>query len=340
MPYSDMLPNEFRPVIDQIGQLVSDSRHILVAAHVRPDGDAIGSVSGLVKSLISVGKKVEVALVDGVFDKFAFVFPDVPVLKQSKITGNYDLIFVLDSGDLERTGIEFDYSAENCKLVNIDHHASNTLFGDINYVDTSASSTCEMITAMLDYAQLPLDSNVAMGLMLGLVTDSRFFQNEGLRHTAHLAAAKLLQTGLDTSPILNALNSGRSETDLRVQGFGLSNFKLECDGKLATLLITHKDLTRLGAATGNIFASGIFNILLSIKQTMASVVAFEREDGWAFCEFRSRGGVNVKEVAVSLGGGGHIPASGCSRNVPVEELAQEAFEKMIKQVNTFFNSEV
>lgn len=339
MPYSDMLPNKFKPVIDQISQLISDSSHILITAHVRPDGDAIGSVSGLAKSLISIGKKVEVALVDGVFDKFSFVFPDLPVLQQAKIAGNYDLIFVLDSGDLERTGIEFDYSKEDCKLINIDHHASNTLFGDINYVDTSASSTCEMITALLDYASFPLDSDIAIGLMLGLFTDSRFFQNEGLRHTAHLAAAKLLQTGLDSSPILNALNSGRSETDLRVQGFGLSNFKLECKGRLATLLITKEDLTQLGAATGNIFASGIFNILLSIRQTMASVVVFERNDGWAFCEFRSRGGVDVKEVAVSMGGGGHIPASGCSRNVPVEELAQEAFEKMIKQVVTFLDSE-
>jgi phosphoesterase RecJ-like protein len=129
------------------------------------------------------------------------------------------------------------------------------------------------------------------------------------------------------------LNSGRSETDLRVQGFGLSNFKLECNNALATLVIRNEDLQKMNAQISNIFASGIFNILTSMKPTLASVVIFERDDGMAFCEFRSRGGIDVKEVAVSMGGGGHVPASGCSRMAPVSEVAAEAIEKMKDQVN-------
>jgi phosphoesterase RecJ-like protein len=88
---------------------------------------------------------------------------------------------------------------------------------------------------------------------------------------------------------------------------------------------------------GSVFASGIFNLLLSINETLASVVIFEREDGVSFCEFRARGGINVKEVAVAMGGGGHVPASGCSRAIPVDELAAEAISLMKKQVNAFFS---
>jgi phosphoesterase RecJ-like protein len=132
---------------------------------------------------------------------------------------------------------------------------------------------------------------------------------------------------------MNMLNSNRSEADLRVQGFGLSNFKLECNNCLSTLVITKQDLKNLNAGIKNIFASGIFNIPLSMKPTKASVVIFEREDGMSFCEFRSRGGIDVKEVAVSMGGGGHVPASGCSRKIAVEDLAREAIEKMKSQVN-------
>jgi phosphoesterase RecJ-like protein len=257
----------------------------------------------------------------------------VRLYKATRIEVDHDLLLILDAGDDTRAGIEFVRDAEKTVLVNIDHHSSNNFFGDLNIVDTKASSACEMIVALIDRAKdLELDKDNALSLLLGLTTDSRSFQNEGLRHTAHLAAAKLLATGVDNSPILNMLNSGRSETDLRVQGFGLTNFRLECDGALATLVITQKDLQKMNAKINNIFASGIFNILTSMKKTLASVVIFEREDGMSFCEFRSRSGIDVKEVAVKMGGGGHIPASGCSKNEAIEKVAQEAVMLMKDQV--------
>jgi phosphoesterase RecJ-like protein len=211
------------------------------------------------------------------------------------------------------------------------------MFGDINYVDTGASSACEMVVALLQHGKLPFDAEVALSLMLGLVTDSRSFQNEGLRASAHLAAARILETGVDTSPILNMLNSGKAESDLRVQGFGLSHFQLHCQKRLASLVIHQSDLVKLGASFGNVFGSGLFNQLLAMRETYASVVIFEREDGMSFCEFRSRGGIDVKEVAVAMGGGGHVPASGCSRAVSVDELAAEAIERMTRQVDAFFS---
>ncbi|KAF1081038.1 MAG: 3'-to-5' oligoribonuclease A [Candidatus Rifleibacterium amylolyticum] len=331
-----MLPTELSAVVSKISALIAESDKILVAAHLRPDGDATGSVSGLVKSLMKAGKKVDAALFDGVPERFAFVFPAIEVLRNQVIEADHDLIIILDSGDESRTGFTFNRDPQKTCLINIDHHASNTMFGDINYVDTGASSACEMVAALLHHADLPFDSEVALSLMLGLVTDSRSFQNEGIRASAHLAAAKILQTGVDTRPILNMLNSGKCEADLRVQGFGLSNFKLHCQNRLATLIIRHSDLTGLNASFANVFASGLFNQMLSISETHASVVIFEREDGMSFCEFRSRGGIDVKEVAVAMGGGGHVPASGCSRAVAVDELAREAIDRMTRQVDNFF----
>lgn len=331
-----MLPTELLPVVAKITTLIADSSRILVAAHLRPDGDATGSVSGLVKSLIKAGKKVDAALFDGVPERFAFVFPPIEVVREQVIDSDHDLIIILDSGDESRTGFTFNRDPQKTCLINIDHHASNTMFGDINYVDTGASSACEMVAALLHHAELPFDSEVALSLMLGLVTDSRSFQNEGIRASAHLAAAKILQTGVNTTPILNMLNSGKCEVDLRLQGFGLSNFKLHCQNRLATLIIKNSDLARLHASIGNVYASGLFNQMLSINETFASVVIFEREDGMSFCEFRSRGGIDVKEVAVAMGGGGHVPASGCSRAVAVDDLAKEAIELMTRQVENFF----
>ena len=329
-----MLPSKFEKEINQIVELINDSNRIFVCAHLRPDGDATGSVSGLVKSLLKHGKEVEVGFHDPIPENFSFVFPEVKIYSGPEIEAAYDAILVLDSGDAGRTGLTFK-NPTNAPIVNIDHHASNTYFGDLNYVDISASSACEMITTLLTHGRFPLDGDVALGLFLGLLTDSRSFQNEGVRHVTHLAAAKLLETGLDTRPILNTLNCGRDELDLRVQGFGLCNFKLECNNRLATLILSHENLSKMGATFQNVYASGIFNSMMAIKGVYASVVIFEREDGNTFCEFRSKGGLNVKDVAVSMGGGGHVPASGCNKNEPLETVAKEAITKMIAQTENF-----
>lgn len=338
MQSCDMLPTSHLSIATEIIDLINNSNNILVSAHLRPDGDATGSVAGLVKSLQKVGKNVEVALVDPIPERFEVVFPKIKVCRDTEQNFNQELLIVLDCGDEPRTGIKFNPVNKDAKIVNIDHHASNVGFGDVSYVDTSASATCEIIAALLDFGKLPFDSDVALSLFLGLVTDSRFFQNEGVSPRTHLAAAKILSTGVDTSPVLNSLNSSRDEADLRVQGFGLSNFKLECDGKLATLLITQNDLKKLNANFNHVYSSGIFNQMNSIKTVIGTVVIFEKYENCTHCEFRSRDGLNVKDVAVSMGGGGHIPASGCNKNLPSKLVAKEAIEKMKQQVNNFIKS--
>lgn len=330
----ETLQNEAKTIID----LLRKSNKVLITAHLRPDGDAIGSVTGMMKSLEKQGKKVDVDLLDGVPARFPFVWPQGhELLQQSEIKSDHDLILVLDCGDNERHGIHFEYDKSKTTLVNIDHHASNVMFGDVNYVDTGSQATCEIVTGLLDMAGMPIDQDTAEGLMLGLMTDSRIFSNEGIRYTTHEAAARLLRTGISVERILNVMNCSRSEADLRVQGYGLTNFQLECDNHLATLVITQNVLKSLNANVGNIFGSGIFNTPLTMKEVTACVVIFERDDGYSACEFRSRGGINVKEVAVALGGGGHVPASGCSQQVPIDELASKAIELMKKQVSEFYS---
>lgn len=335
---NNMIPEKLIKNAQEVIELIKHSHRILICSHMRPDGDAVGSLSGMLKSLQILGKDVEVALIDGIPERFAFVWPQqITLIKEPVIELSHDLVIILDSGDESRTGFTFKYDKSKTCMVNIDHHASNTYFGDINLVDIGASSTCEMVTALLCLAGFPFNNDVALGLILGLMTDSRCFQNEGIRYSAHVAAANLLKTGVDSSPILNMMNSGRNEADLRVLGFGMSNFNLHCQNRLATLVIKQSDLKRLKASTANVYASGVFNQCLSIQHVFASVVIFEREDGLTACEFRSRGGIDVKEVAVSMGGGGHVPASGCSREASIDVVAEEAICKTSDQVMKFFS---
>lgn len=322
------------PSYQTVAGLFADARSFFLTAHLRPDGDAIGSLSGLGKSLQKAGKHVEYGLVDPVPDKFAFLMSGVPVLGLNDFSADrFDLVVALDTGTQERTG--FPLVNGTGKLVNIDHHASNTFFGDTNIVDCGASSTCEMVYELITQASLPLDAEVAESLYLGLLTDSRFFQNEQLRPSAHRAAAGLLEAGLDSRRVLSMLTASRALAELRLLGRGFYKTKLQLDGKLITVTLTKRDLDACKATWNQAFSCGLFNQLTSVEGVLASVAVVEADNGQVFCEFRSRGGFSVKEVALAMGGGGHLAASGCNRNGPVQQVAREAIRRTRAQLQQF-----
>ena len=179
---------------DEIIAAIKASNRILVVAHERPDGDAVGSVSGLVRSLRKAGKVADACFSTPVPEGFSFAVAEeiIPIEHLSRI--DYDLAVVLDTGDQPRTGFNDFLETTKALVINIDHHPSNTLFGDLNLMDFEASSTCEIMVDLLRRAELPLDAEIAEGLYLGLLTDTRFFQNEKLRPSAFYAAGKLLET--------------------------------------------------------------------------------------------------------------------------------------------------
>lgn len=328
MASSDTIRTDTPEQLSEVLSTIAGATRFLVITHIRPDGDAVGSVSGLVKSLRKAGKVVQVGFADDPPARFSFVLDEEHLLKPGNCVIDQEVVLVLDSGDLPRTGFEADLENTDAVVVNIDHHASNTMFGDINYVDTRASSACEMIVTLLVTAELPLDADVAVGLYLGLLTDTRSFQNEGLRPSAHHAAARLLETGLDTAPILSRLNGSKSLAEMKLLGKGLEKLRLECDGRLATIILGKNDLEACGASFLQVASSGLWGQLTSIQGVVAGVGIVEGPDGKTYCEFRSRSGFDVKEIAVAMGGGGHLAASGCNRSAPLATVASEALDRL------------
>ena len=334
MEYLNMQQTDIIENRGKVLNIINRADRFLLTAHVRPDGDAVGALSGLAKSLCKYGKNVRIALADKVPPRFSFVFDDDErFLSPDQIEDLYDVILVLDSGDLPRTGLATKIDAMNVVVVNIDHHASNNEFGEINLVDAQASSTCEMIVFLLLAGKLPLDADIAKGLYLGLLTDTRFFQNESLRSTAFRAAEALLDTGLDTIPILGKLNGSRSLEELKVLGMGLSKLALDCAGQLATVVISQEDLTNCGGSFQQVWSCGIFGQMTSLEGVTAGVGIIEGEDGKVYCEFRSRNGFNVKDIAVAMGGGGHLAASGCNKEMPLAEVVSEAIDRLRMQLD-------
>ncbi len=327
-----MLPTD---VLSQVIATLHQGQRFFLISHVRPDGDAIGCLSGLARSLRKAGKTVDIGLVDPPPDRFTFLLEGEILRKPGDLPLDHDAIVILDTGDLPRSGFAEVLEKPTTVIINIDHHPSNTGFGDLNLLDVEASSTCEMIVHLIERARLPFDPEVAQGLYLGLCTDTRFFQNENLRPTAHHAAQRLLETGLEAGTILGRLLSTKKLSEVRILGHALLSLQIEMNGRLAWVALSASDLARHGATMADVFACGLFGQLTGIEGVVAGVGFVEHSDGKIYCEFRSRRGFDVKEIAVGLGGGGHLAASGCSLAKPLETVTADVLQRVRDRLEGF-----
>jgi len=321
-----------------IETLQTGSRFLLIS-HLRPDGDAVGSLAGLARSLRKAGKKVDIALIDPPPARFKYLLDDEEIKQVIFFDANYDSIVILDTGDLARSGFEGELSDEKTLIVNIDHHASNTSFGDINLLDFHASSTSEMVVEILRVGKFPIDVEVAEPLYLGILTDTRFFQNEKIQPSTFLTAGFLLSSGLDTSPIHNRLNRTRILPELKILGRGLSKCRVSFGERLISVLLTRKDLAACKATLENVWASGLFGQLTSLEKTVVAACFMEGADGRSYCELRSNGNFDVKEIAVEMGGGGHLCASGCNSPEDIKEFSKKVLALVRKKLSDFLGKQ-
>ena len=301
-----------KTVIDSINK----ADRILLTTHFRPDGDAVGSITGLGRALSIKGLDVHIVMKDPPGDRFAYMADGLSIDSIENLKPPYDYVVTLDCGDFDRTG--YTELLQNLKIpiINIDHHASNPSFGDINYVDTDASSTSEMVFGIIDEGGWPLNRDIARSLYSGICTDTRFFQIPSVSPGTFKCLARLLETGLDTEPILAILKDNKSFVDLKILARGLAKARTEMDGLLIWTHLTLKDLAELDAVSRNAWSSGLFNSLNSLGTALACVSFIELEGGGVSGEYRSKRGFNVQEIATRFGGGGHIQASGCRLSGP------------------------
>lgn len=310
--------------LERIINLLKAKKRFLITTHIRPDGDAVGSVSGLARALLESGALVWTSFSGPIPDHFAHLLEGIPVLAPDKIIGlQVEALLILDSGDSSRTGIEEQLNTLRCPSVNIDHHGTNPGYGDLNWVDPTASSTAEMIAILLQEAGFPISQEAAKGLYTGIYTDTRFFQNDSVRTETFLVLANLRKTGFNPSPIVSSLTQNKSIIDVKTVGLGLTNAVSLYDGKLVYTVVHHEDLMQLGATAQNCWSGGLFSQLNVVNGCYVAATFVEDGFGAVFCEFRAKYGFDVREVAVAFGGGGHKAASGCSQQRPVEEVVTD-----------------
>ncbi len=292
--------------VEQIETLVRSAERVWIGCHISPDGDAIGSALGLMWGLRQLGKECTLACPDPIPSQFAFL-PGASEFAARK-PGDGNLIIVLDCGSLDRLGMLYDsLHFARVPVINIDHHITNTHFGDVNLVEGKAA-TAEMIHVLLLSLGAEITKDIATCLLSGLSTDTRSFRTSNVTVDTLRVATALMEAGADLADISHQIYDHMPFSTAGLFGRALGAAKLQ--GRIAWTGITRAMVKETNAAQDG--AGGVVSFLASTREADVGIVFRESSDGDVRVEMRSVPGVDVAQVAFSLGGGGHSQASGCS----------------------------
>jgi len=299
--------------MDAIKQSINEAQAILVLTHVDPDGDAIGSLTAVGNALARMGKQVTMACDDNVPGRFRFLPLTDKVQKGVSADATFDLAIALDCGDESRMGRTFADLNQKPFLINIDHHVTNTKFGQINLVDGEATSTAEMLYELLVAIGVDITADIALSLLTGVVTDTLGFRIVGVTPRTMEITSALMAAGADLSLVTMLALNLKPFSTIRLWQLGLNQLKL--DSGLAWSSLTYKAQQEINFNSPS--SAGLVNILANIEEAVMSAVLLEQQDGTVRVGFRCRPPYSVSEVALNLGGGGHPLAAGCTLDGPL-----------------------
>jgi len=284
-------------------QAIEESDNIVLASHKNPDGDAIGSSLGLYSVLKKMGKKVSVFnATEELPLKFDFL-PDFKKIKH-KFPNKCDLLIAFDCGSFERLGIE----RGEYKVLNIDHHKSNTGFGDINLVDSSAPSSSAVVFRMLKENGVKVDKDSAVCFYTALVEDTGFFSYESVNKSVFDIASMMVEAGADPFFVAKNIKERNSLAKLRLTALFIDSLRLYKNATIACGYVTQEMFEKTGALRSD--AEYLCNLARSLATVELSILYIEEKNGNIKVSLRSKNFIDVSKIAVKFGGGGHKRSAG------------------------------
>lgn len=299
--------------IDTVTNWLSRYKKILIVIHQNPDGDTIASSLALASALKLIGKHTAVVGKDPVPAPFLFL-PGTKTINRDYLQGDWDVIVVLDCGDLKRTGFPqrlSEFAANKKKLINIDHHPKNDLhkIANITLFDEKAAAVAEIVVKIIDNLKIELDKDIATCLLTALYTDTGGFKHSNTSTAVLELAARFMAAGARLNNITKYISNPKSVTALKLWGLVLSKTIYHPRTGIVTSVITQKDLSEVGASVEEL--SGAINIIGNIPEAKGSLLLIELPDGQLKVILRTENiSVNILKLAHFFDGGGHKKASG------------------------------
>lgn len=313
-------------VLEQIKELILNAKKILILTHENPDGDAIGSSLGFMIGLKKLEKEVDVVIPE-LNEMYSFL-PGIECIKKDVSAEDYDLCIALDSSDLDRLGILRSAFEKIENTIVIDHHITNQNFGDVNYVNAVASSTCQNIIVILATLDIAINKEMATCIYTGMLTDTGGFRYNVQSETFEFAGM-LLETGIDIAKIYKILFDTSTLARTKLLGRAINNLEIFCDGKVAFTYVTAEDFEELKNQDGD--QEGIVNYGRDIAGVEISIFVREK-DGKRKVSLRSNEYFNVSLLASKYSGGGHLKAAGFETEKSIKEIKEELIIEIERQM--------
>lgn len=308
---------------------LKETKEIYLTAHVNPDGDSIGSVLALA-SLLKNGmkKQVNIIIESDVSSSFKFL-PEIDNIKNnSKDIDNIDLLITLDCGNKDRLALDKRLVDSAKYIVNIDHHITNDLFGDINFVDTSASATGEVIYEMIKRLGYSISKDIATYLYVSISTDTGSFKYTNTTSRTHLIASKLLEKDIDLETINIELYQNRSLEKTKLLMEAVKNLTLLKDNTVGVVAIDQDVLEENDASIQD--TDIIVDFIRNIDIVNLACLIRPIDENSSKASLRSKKDIDVSKIALTFGGGGHAKAAGCTINANVKEAKDIIIKEILK----------
>ncbi len=306
--------------LDDIVGLIRRGDRFLVTSHVNPDGDAVASQLALQCIFQALGKSSVIVSRQPVPRIYRFLpRADEILVRRRHSLKPYSAVFVLDCGSRSRASA-LPSGEVPLTVVNIDHHVSNTGYGDLNWIRPRASSTCEMIFDLARRLQVPLSRDLAVSLYTGILTDTGSFRYSSTTPRSMSVAGRLLRSGVDAHEVAGNVYDSVEYQSLRLLGRVLARMGRSCGGRVSWVTFSHAELSSLSNASET---EEFVNYARSLDSAVLAIGLKEVSPGEIRVSFRSKGDVNVSDLASRHGGGGHRNAAGCTLQGSLRSVRQK-----------------
>ena len=310
--------------LDNILEEIKKAKSIVLLTHENPDGDAVGSSLAMYAALKELGKEN----VDLIIPEYPRTYRFLPNVDKVKIEGSkepYDVAIALDSATIKMlNGWSNYFETAKTKIV-IDHHGTNTMYGDFNYVNPDSPACTQILLTIFEYFGIEITNDIGKCILTGIITDTGGFQYKATRPETFEFAARLLKSGINVSEIYKKAMNTKTRANFELRKRAVARMEFLEDNKISFTYITKQDIEEAGATLDD--HEGIVDEGRCIEGVEVSIFLRETENGYKV-SLRSNEYVNVSDVCLMFGGGGHIHAAGCNVNMSIEQ----AKEKIVNQI--------
>ncbi len=311
--------------LDKILENVNNANSIVILAHENPDGDAIGTSLALYNALKMQGKENVDLIIPELPKTFSFL-PGAEDIKTESDVENYDLAIAIDCAALEMLNGWKKYFENAKSTIVIDHHGTNTMYGDYNFVNPDAPACAEVMIVLLNYFNIDINKEIGTCLLTGIITDTGGFKYKGVTAETFEFVAALLRKGVNVSDTYRKVLQVKTRSAFELTRIANDRLEFLDDGKIAFTYVTEEDLDKVNSVPGD--HEGIVDIGRDIEGVEVSIFVRANRHGKYKVSLRSNNKVNVAEIALLFGGGGHVKSAA----FPTSESIESIKEKILREV--------